>query len=59
MITYSEIENLPADHPKVKQFEKELADMDAAYMACGPDNGPAGADEGGYDHFNRYQAGDR
>jgi hypothetical protein len=59
MIRYSDIEGLPEDHPKVIQFHKELADTDAAYAECGPDDGPSGADEDTYEYFNRYIAGDR
>ena len=58
MIYYSEIENLPADHPKVIAFMKQEQDLDDAYMAAGPVSGP-NEDEESKDYFDRYIAGDR
>ena len=56
MITYKKIENLPDDHPLVKEFMKQCALEDEMYSQ--------GAvfdleDEEGLDYFNRYIAGDR
>jgi len=64
MIYYSQIENLPEDHPLVKQFMAELEAEDAAYEAAYEADGEVASiapdeDEGSLDHFNRYIAGDR
>jgi len=58
MIRYSEVENLPADHPKMVAFMKQCQDEDAAYAAAG-DIGKQSDDESSLDYFDRYIAGDR
>jgi hypothetical protein len=58
MIRYSQIENLPPNHPLVLQFEKELKDEDAMYEAMGPMTSNI-HDEGSMEHFERFVAGDR
>ena len=54
MINYSQIENLPADHPLVAQFEKEQAELEKCECTCAVCN-----DEGSLEYFDRYIAGDR
>lgn len=57
MIKYSQIENLPEDHPLVQQFVKEQDALDKALEAAGPT--ATIHDEETMDHFNRFIAGDR
>jgi hypothetical protein len=57
MIRYSQIENLPAEHPLVKQFMKEQDALDAALEAAGPT--ATIHDESTLEHFDRFVAGDR
>lgn len=71
MLTYMDIENLPKDHPKVKQFLTELAENDPIFAAVVNDginpelvDDPICSifnltDEESFDYFNRYIAGDR
>ncbi len=58
MIRYSQIENLPPNHPLVLAFEKQCKDEDAMYAALGPIGKPSD-DEASSDYFDRYVAGDR
>lgn len=64
MITYSQIEDKDPDHPLVKAFEEQCKAEDEMYAAAYDFDGEAASiapdrDEGSYDHFNRYIAGDR
>ena len=58
MIRYSQIENLPPNHPLVQAFEKQEKDLDDCYASAGPIGKPSD-DEASLDYFNRYVAGDR
>ena len=58
MIRYSQIENLPPNHPLVLAFEKQCRDEEAMYAALGNIGKPSD-DEGSLDYFDRYVAGDR
>ena len=58
MIRYSQIENLPADHPLVLAFEKQVKDEDTMFESLGPVTSNI-YDEGSMEHFNRFVAGDR
>ena len=53
MIKYSQIENLPVDHPLVAQFEKEQAELEQCECTC------TVCEEGSLEYFDRYIAGDR
>lgn len=57
MIRYSQIEDLPVDHPLVQQFLAEQDALDKALEAAGPT--ATIHDEATIDHFNRFVAGDR
>lgn len=57
MIKYSQIENLPEDHPLVQQFVKEQDALDKALEAAGPD--AKYYDEETLEYFNKFMAGDR
>ena len=55
MIRYSEIENLPPNHPKVIAFNKQEKDLDELY-----ENFTQGeVTEDTQEYFDRYIAGDR
>lgn len=59
MLTYKEIENLPPDHPKVKQFIQEVEENDIIFATVMQDYFHSMNDEESLDYFNRYIAGDR
>ena len=58
MIKYSQIENLPPNHPLVLAFEKQEKDLDDCYQSAyaGPEGQPK---EDSLEYFDRYVAGDR
>lgn len=59
MIRYSQIENLPSDHPLVLAFVKQEREVDECYQQnayAGPEGQPK---EDSLDYFDRYVAGDR
>lgn len=55
MIKYSQIENLPDNHPLVIQFKKEQAALDNC--PCAVCSGEVAEDS--LEHFNKFVAGDR
>lgn len=57
MIRYSEVENLPYDHPKFLAFVAEQDALDKALEAAGPT--ATIYDESTLEHFDRFVAGDR
>ena len=57
MIRYSQIENLPEDHPLTQQFIAEQDALDRALEAAGPT--ATIYDESTMDYFNRFVAGDK
>jgi hypothetical protein len=57
MIKYSQVIDLPADHPLYKQFIKEQEEIDTAYSSCNKEEEEQ--DEECIDYFNRYMKGDR
>ena len=58
MLRYSDIENLPSDHPLVKQFSKEFDDHQTMMEAL-TDDLREEKDERSLCYFNKYIAGDR
>ena len=59
MIRYSQIEDLPEDHPLVKQFTKEQGELDAAYQRLIHGIPQAPPAEDSLEYFDHYIAGDR
>jgi hypothetical protein len=57
MIKYSQVADLPADHPLYKQFIKEQEELDTCYVSCNQEEDEQ--DEDCIDYFNRYMKGDR
>ncbi len=57
MIRYSQIENLPPNHPLVLAFEKQEKDLDDMYASMTNDGQEVTEDT--LEYFNRYVAGDR
>ena len=57
MIRYSQIEDLPSNHPLVKAFEKQEKDLDDLYATITNDGQEVTEDT--LEYFNRYVAGDR
>ena len=63
-LTYSDIANLPPNHPDYIRFMKENNDLDDAYPSaskfdCTDEFDEEYDDEGTLEHFDRYIAGDR
>jgi hypothetical protein len=64
-LTYSDIANLPQNHPDYIRFMKENNDLDDAYASASvfdffcEDEDEDYDDEGSLEHFDRYIAGDR
>jgi len=58
-LTYRDVMDLPADHPKSLQFMKELKDMDECYSESDYNGSSVYSDEDSLDYFNRFIAGDR
>lgn len=58
MLTYFDVQDLPADHPLVKQFMAELAVDDLMHEELAKGENPL-ADEASGDYFDRFIAGDR
>lgn len=57
MIRYSQIENLPSNHPLVKAFEKQEKDLDDLYATVTNDGQEVTEDT--LEYFNLYVDGDR
>ncbi len=57
MIRYSQIENLPSNHPLVLAFEKQEKDLDDLYATITNDGQEVTEDT--LEYFDRYVAGDR
>lgn len=57
MIRYSQIENLPPNHPLVLAFEKQEKNLDDMYATITNDGQEVTEDT--LEYFNRYVAGDR
>jgi len=57
-LTYSDIQDLPADHELVQEFERQVQLEDQAYDDAGPITSGL-EDEESLTYFNRYIAGDR
>lgn len=53
-LTWTDVENLPANHPQVKEFDKQVSEEFAADAADFNI-----LDETSIDYFNRFIAGDR
>ena len=68
-LTYSDIANLPQNHPDYIRFMKEINDLDDAYASASQFdsveeydeeyNEMYHSDESTLEHFDRYIAGDR
>jgi hypothetical protein len=65
MIKYTEIENLPANHPLVLEFMKQEAERELEYARNYQETIKRSVmddyyfEDNSLDHFNRYIAGDR
>ena len=57
-LSYFDIQDLPADDPKGKQFEAELALDDLMHEELAKGESPL-ADESSQAYFDRFIAGDR
>jgi uncharacterized protein (UPF0371 family) len=57
MIRYSQIENLPSNHPLVLAFEKQEKDLDDMYASMTNDGQEVTEDT--LEYFDRFVAGDR
>lgn len=63
-LTYREVMDLPADHPDSIRFIEELKEMDDCYTSASKFDSTEEYDEeyddeGSFEHFDRYVAGDR
>ena len=59
MLRYSDIENLPPNHPLVKQFSKECDDHQTLMEALTESMCDELHDEQSLSYLNKYVAGDR
>ena len=57
-LKWRDIEHLPANHPKVKAFDEQIAEEEKIMSQLEPINSGLD-DENSLEYFNRYIAGDK